>query len=131
MSKPVLQVALALVYRDEHWLVAKRYAQAHLGGLWEFPGGKCEPDEPPMRAAIRELREECGVRAVAERALELLTYDYGDRLVHITPVICRWEAGEPHPIGNEQCRWISSSELRRLEMPPINAEILRAMPDDD
>jgi 8-oxo-dGTP diphosphatase len=128
VSKPVFEVALALVHRAGRWLVARRYADAHLGGMWEFPGGKCRSDESPSAAAVRELHEECGVRAAAEICLERLAYDYGDRLVNITPVICRWEAGEAHSIASEECRWVSREELGWLEMPPINADILRVLP---
>jgi 8-oxo-dGTP diphosphatase len=35
-------------------------------GLWEFPGGKVEPEESPLQAAIREVREEVGVDLASE-----------------------------------------------------------------
>jgi mutator protein MutT len=129
VSKPVFDVALALVHRDGRWLVTKRYPHAHLGGLWEFPGGKCGPDETPMHTALRELREECRVQAVVQHSLDRLTHDYGDRVVNITPVICRWESGEAQPVASQECRWVSREELARLEMPAINADILRNMPE--
>jgi len=131
VSKPVLDVALALLHRDGRWLVARRFAQAHLGGMWEFPGGKREPGESPGRAAVRELLEECGVDAAAERTMRSVTCEYEDRVVNLTPVICRWRAGEPHPIGNEECRWVSADELGRLEMPAVNEMILRELPRVD
>ena len=40
-------------------------------GTWTIPGGHLEADEPPRRAAVRELREETGVE-VAPDALELV-----------------------------------------------------------
>jgi len=120
-------VAIALVHRDGRWLVARRHDDAHLGGLWEFPGGKREPDETPEEAAVRELMEECGVQAVAEMTLPPLRHEYPERVVDITPVICRWQAGEAHTIGNAECRWATLAELRRLEMPAANAFILREL----
>ena len=36
---------------------------------WELPGGIVEPDEPPRRAAIREVREELGVELSVGRLL--------------------------------------------------------------
>jgi 8-oxo-dGTP diphosphatase len=95
--------------------------------LWEFPGGKCETDEGPVAAAVRELDEECGVQAVAERALAPVFREYPERCVRITPVVCRWEAGEAQPLDSESCRWVTLAELRELEMPPINAEIIRQL----
>jgi 8-oxo-dGTP diphosphatase len=127
MSIPVIQVAVALVYRDTRWLVARRRPDAHLGGLWEFPGGKCEPNEQAATTAVRELQEECGLHAVAERTLEPIFHEYPDRSVNITPVVCRWQAGEPRPLGSETTRWVPFAELRRLRMPPVNADIIRQL----
>ncbi|MFQ5807242.1 MAG: (deoxy)nucleoside triphosphate pyrophosphohydrolase [Phycisphaerae bacterium] len=127
MSKPVVEVSVALVYRDARWLVARRHADAHLGGMWEFPGGKRERGEPATAAALRELQEECGVHAIAERTLEPILYEYPDRRVSIAPVVCRWQAGEARPLGNETCRWVALAELRQLEMPPVNADIIRRL----
>lgn len=127
MPKPLIEVAVALVRRDAQWLVARRPAGAHLAGLWEFPGGKCEPGEARPDTAIRELREECGVVATAERALASVVYEYADRRVQITPVLCRWQSGEARPVGSDECRWVSLEEMQRLEMPPVNAEIIRQL----
>ena len=125
MPKPSHAVALALVQRNDHWLVAKRRPDAHLGGLWEFPGGKCHENETASDAAVRELIEECGVSAVAQQVLESVTVEYPDRIVQLTPVLCRWISGEPQPLGNEVCQWVSTAELACLEMPEINASIIR------
>ena len=127
MSKPTYSIALALVYRDRRWLVAQRPPDVHLGGLWEFPGGKIEAGELPTQAALRELREECGIRASAERTLAALSCDYGDRMIHLTPVICRWEAGDAQALASQECRWVSADELRALDMPAINATIVQAI----
>jgi mutator protein MutT len=125
VSKPLIHVAVALVCRDGRWLVARRRHDAHLPGLWEFPGGKRRESEAPAETATRELREECGVDAVAEHSFEALCCEYADRSVSIAPVVCRWRSGEARPLGNAECRWVSLAELHRLEMPPINAEIVR------
>lgn len=124
VARETQRIALALVRRADRWLVAQRQAQTHLGGLWEFPGGKLESGETPTIAALRELREECGVSAVAVAVLPPVTCDYGDRVVELTGVLCRWEAGEPQPLGNQGGRWVSSQELRQLAMPQINARII-------
>jgi 8-oxo-dGTP diphosphatase len=127
MSKPVIDVAVALVRRDTRWLVARRRPDAHLGGLWEFPGGKCEPHERPAATAIRELREECGIHAVVEQTLDPIFYAYPDRGVNITPVLCCWQAGAAQSVASEATRWVSLAELRQLEMPPANADIIRQL----
>ncbi|WP_420128722.1 NUDIX domain-containing protein [Longimicrobium sp.] len=52
--------SLALI-RDGAVLLVKRAATAKLGaGNWQFPGGKIDPGETPLAAAVREAREEVG-----------------------------------------------------------------------
>lgn len=122
-----VEVAIALVHRGNHWLVARRRPEAHLGGLWEFPGGKREGVERPAETALRELREECAVEAVVEAELETLRHDYGDRVVSLTPLVCRWRSGEGVPHGCEECRWATLGEISGLPMPALNAEIIHAL----
>ena len=47
-----LVVACSLIDIDGRILLAKRPDSAQMGGLWEFPGGKIEPDETPETASI-------------------------------------------------------------------------------
>lgn len=127
MSKPELHIALALVHQRGTWLVALRKPQTHLGSHWEFPGGKQHAAECATAAALRELREECAVDAEVERVLAPLTWEYDDRVVRITPVICRWIAGVATPLGCTECRWVTPAQLRTLRMPPANEALVRAV----
>ena len=63
--KVLTVVAVALVDADGRVLIAERPEGKKLAGLWEFPGGKLEPDERPEEALIRELREELGIEVKA------------------------------------------------------------------
>ncbi len=126
-EKPCYEVALALVERDGRWLVARRHPHVHLGGMWEFPGGKRERHEAATDAALRELAEECGVSAVVERELPALRCEYADRVVVLLPSVCRWTAGEPQPLGCAETRWVELDDLRQLEQPAVNGELIRAL----
>lgn len=122
-----VRVAVAIVQREGRFLVGQRHPDAHLGGLWEFPGGKSEPGETAAQTAMRELKEECNVQATVVRVLPQLRHVYSDRIIELTPVLCNWQNGEGEPIGTETCRWFTLDELRRLPMPELNGEILDAI----
>ena len=119
-----IAIAVALVHRDGRWLVAKRPIGVHLEGLWEFPGGKLEELETPHEAALRELHEECAVEAAVEGTLPVVSWDYGHRHVTITPVVCRWLAGEGEPLASDAVRWVATAELADLDMPAVNRTII-------
>ena len=61
-------VALALRDGKGRWLMHRRPADKHHGGLWEFPGGKVETGETPRNALVREIEEELGLRGAGTLA---------------------------------------------------------------
>ena len=87
-------------------------------GWWGFPGGKVRLGETVMDAATRELSEETGVEATAERvltALDALDRDSDGTLRHhhvLVAVLCHWVRGEPVAGDDAQsARWVPLSEL--------------------
>src|ERR671922_1793664 len=51
-------------------LLGKRSAsRADYPGVWDVPGGHCEPGETPEQTLVRELQEELGVTPTAWRPL--------------------------------------------------------------
>jgi 8-oxo-dGTP diphosphatase len=45
-------------------------------GMWEFPGGKIEPDETPQQALVREIQEELDTTIRVGDLIETIEYDY-------------------------------------------------------
>lgn len=68
---PREEIAVAIVVRQGHVLVAKRRPQQQWGSFWEFPGGKIRSAEAPEEAVVREVHEETGqtVRVIRKLAV--------------------------------------------------------------
>jgi mutator protein MutT len=120
----MIDVAIALVWRGERVLVTRRLPGAHLGGLWEFPGGKLRMEETPDAAAEREVLEETGVRARARGRRAPIEWTYADRTVRLHPVDCDWIQGEGEPREVAELRWATAAELAELEFPAANAALI-------
>jgi 8-oxo-dGTP diphosphatase len=122
--KSSVEVALALVWRVDRLLVARRPAGVHLAGFWEFPGGKLRAGETPEACAVRELGEELGVVARARCRRPRIEWEYPERRVTLHPIDCDWVAGEGTAREVIDFRWIAVEELASLELPPANAGLV-------
>ena len=129
LVQPLLVVA-GVVRRGERVLLTRRPEASHLGGYWEFPGGKVEPGEDPRAALRRELREECGLDVEVGRALEVVFHRYPERAVLLLFFQCRCLDERPvRHLGVTDHRWVAPQELGAFRLPPANApvvELLRA-----
>ena len=127
---PVIDVAAALVFRDRKLLITQRHADAHLGGLWEFPGGKREPKETFEACLIRELREELDIEVEVGELVEGLTHAYPEKTVHLKFFRCRWKQHEPQPLGCPAFKWVSAAELKDYAFPAADARLLDKLQHD-
>lgn len=126
----IIDVAAGLVFRDGRLLITKRYDDAHLGGLWEFPGGKREPSETFDECLVRELREELGIEVVVGTLIESLTHEYPSKTVHLKFFNCQWRQNEPQPLGCSECKWVRVEELAEHEFPAADARLLQRLQNE-
>lgn len=113
------------VIRDSsgRYLACQRPAGKHLGGMWEFPGGKVEEGEEPAAALVRELREELGVEVVVEGALTAFSWRYEWGEMHLRPFLCRIVAGEPEALEHQELRWCERGRFGELEWAPADIPV--------
>jgi 8-oxo-dGTP diphosphatase len=121
-----VNVAAAVVERNERFLVTRRQQGVHLEGYWEFPGGKCEAAEAHDTCLRRELSEELGVGARVGDLLLETSHDYPDRTVTLHFYRCEIDQ-EPQPLLNQKIKWATRGELGSLEFPPADAELIRIL----
>ena len=125
-GKSLFVVAAALIDSDGRLLVQQRPEGKAMAGLWEFPGGKVEPDELPETALIRELREELGID-VEKACLAPACFasePLGDQHMILLVYICRKWRGIPQAIEAPAIKWVRPIELHGLEMPPADKPLI-------
>lgn len=119
-----INVALAIIVRDDRLLICRRRLHDTLGGYFEFPGGKCKEDESLEACLERELMEELGIVALPIEKLAIIEHDYPHRKVRLHPFLCRHVHGEPQPLECAQVLWIDPADLPNYRFPPANQALL-------
>jgi len=121
-SRPIAAV-LAVVMRGDRFLLVRRSHRPD-AGKWGFPGGKIEPGETIVAAALRELAEETGVAAEAGEvltALDVIRRDGKGELHHyvLVAVSCRWVSGEAIAADDaEEAAWFDIDAISGIERSP-------------
>ena len=128
MVAPTIHVVAGVLFDPSgRVLVARRPSGSHLGGLWEFPGGKLEPGESREAGLARELAEELGVRVLAASPLVCVEHPYPDRDVVLDVWRVESYAGEPHGREGQSIEWRDLRSLDAADFPPADAPVLSAL----
>ncbi len=107
-------------------LLAQRPTGKPLAGMWEFPGGKVEPDETPEQTLIRELREELGIetQAACLAPLTFASHTY-ERFHLLMPLyVCRRYEGIARGHEGQAIKWVWARDLRTFPMPPADEPLI-------
>ena len=72
------QVAAALIWDKDRFLICQRPAHKARGLLWEFVGGKVEAGETAEQALIRECQEELGIVIQVKDRFMSVIHEYPD-----------------------------------------------------
>lgn len=128
MCSDTVHVAVAVIANHKNQvLISKRPDDVHLGGCWEFPGGKVEEHESVEEALHRELKEELDIEISQYRPLIKITHHYKDKSV----LLDVWEIIEYSGIvkGNEgqAIGWKIISELDVNDFPEADIPIIQAI----
>jgi mutator protein MutT len=119
-----IEVAAGLIFRAGRLLITQRRLGDHLGGLWEFPGGKRHAEETFEDCLRRELREELGVQVEVLSLVDEVYHVYPEKRVRLRFYWCRLTEGEPRAIGCAAVAWVTTAELTGYPFPAADARLL-------
>ena len=121
------EVAAALIWDGDKFMICQRPAHKARGLLWEFVGGKVEPGETCEQALIRECREELAVTVSVGEVFMDVVHEYPDLLVHLTLFNAVIAEGIPQKLEHNDIRWITVDEIPSYDFCPADEEILKRL----
>lgn len=124
----MLHVVAGILMNDQgEILIAYRPTHAIQGDLWEFPGGKIEPNETPYDALLRELHEEIDITVTAARPFMSVDYSYPERHVLLDVWWVDKFTGTPHGKEGQVIQWAKPEFLTTLPFPEGNKRVIKAI----
>ena len=120
----MVEVAAALIWDNNSFMICQRPAHKGNGLLWEFVGGKAEKGETLQEAVIRECREELDVTVSVGDEFMDVVHQYPDIKVHLTVFNAHIESGTPKLLEHVDIKWITPDEIPNYEFCKADTDIL-------
>jgi tRNA threonylcarbamoyladenosine biosynthesis protein TsaE len=133
-NKPTIKVVIAIILNEtyEQVLISLRQAHQEMGGFWEFPGGKIEPDESSEQSLRRELEEEVVIKSSKHQLLLQLYCDCPHKILVLDVWVVLEFSPEPRGCENQEIQWISLADLypstRGISFLPRSYAVIAELP---
>jgi A/G-specific adenine glycosylase len=125
---PHYDVAAGMIWNDTgQLLIAQRPLDGLLGGLWEFPGGKQEPDETLPECLRRELREELAIDVQVGDLFVTVKHGFTHFKITLHAFTCQYVSGPPQTIGVHDWAWVPPGQLDRYSFGKADRQVIEAL----
>jgi 8-oxo-dGTP diphosphatase len=126
MAKEVIRVVAAVIEREGRYLITQRNAGAVLPLLWEFPGGRVEPEESEEAALHREVKGRIGVDVKVGDKMGEHHHEYAHYDVYMMMFRCTLaeDDAQPYPATVNDLRWVTSREFLDYDFPPADEKTM-------
>lgn len=125
----IIDVCAAVIRRGERYFLAKRHSGKHLGGKWEFPGGKIHVGESCAECIIREMHEELRLAVRNPVFVTLTEFAYEEKTVRLHFMQCDLPPeAKCHPREHQEVGWFTAREIQELDLAPADREFAESLP---
>lgn len=120
----MIEVTCAIIEKEGKVLATRRAHGSHLGGFWEFPGGKIEPGETDQDCVVREIAEELSITIEIVKSMEPVEHHYPEKCIRLLPFVCRMTTGHIILKDHSAFCWLELNKLQTLEWAAADKIVL-------
>lgn len=120
---PHFVVSAGVLIKDGQVLLGRRPTGKLLGGLWEFPGGKCLDGELITECLVREWKEELNMVVVPGVEIGVFKHAYTHFKVTVHALECQSKKTEFMLNAHSEVRWIQLDQLKSYPMGKVDRRI--------
>ena len=121
------EVAAALIWSGDKFMICQRPPHKARGLLWEFVGGKKEAGETLEQTLIRECKEEIAVTVKVNDIFAELVHEYPDITIKLTLFNAEIAEGQPQKLEHVDIKWITVDEIDNFDFCPADEDILKML----
>lgn len=124
MEKSIRKAVRCYLIKCNKVVVTKYKEENKKSGYYDIPGGKIEEGERPEETAIREMREETGLKVKNLRYKGNMIIEYPNRIFDFDVFITNESEGKPQEFEENTSEWIDIKKLLQKEKILSNIMIL-------
>ena len=124
MEKTIRKAVRCYLIKDDKVVVTKYKEGNKKLGYYDIPGGKIEQGENPEQTAIREMKEETGLKVGNLKYKGNMIIEYPNRIFDFDVFVTNESEGETQEFEENTSEWIDIKELLQKEKLLSNIMIL-------
>jgi len=122
-----LDVGAAVITHNGKILLTQRDKKRHMGGKWEFPGGKIENGESIEEGLMREIFEELGIEIELGNFVCTVVHQYPEKKIKLHAYICKPKKTDLKPTEHEELAWVIVNDLLNYDLVPADVKIVYSL----
>lgn len=119
-----IEVVLAVIRKGDRVFIQKRPATGLMAGLWEFPGGKIQHGETPVKALKREIKEEMGITIKNLRPIMKIRHAYTRFKVNLYCFWAEMDKGKIRLSFAQKGEWVRLQDLKKYPFPAADIRLI-------
>ena len=121
----LIKVVCGIVYKNDKVFICRRKPSKHLGGFWEFPGGKIDKGESNEDSLKRELMEELQMEVDVIEYFDSSKYDYKNFSIELIAYNCNLRNWNVHLTDHDLYEWVTPDEILNWKFGPADIPLAK------